>query len=157
MHRWFSGRMLACHAGGPGSIPGRCNLLIDASGSSVLGILLQEPLFTLCTWDLFCVCTMQYLKGILLPNNHLCHWWMSSSQIILRQNSPWIDSCRVSFRSVVVITLASHARGPGFETQRKHSFDHLTQRKRSIWIAWRVYSSRSFYGRIDRRYSLNWK
>ena len=23
-HRWFSGRMLACHAGGPGSIPGRC-------------------------------------------------------------------------------------------------------------------------------------
>ncbi|GIY48910.1 hypothetical protein CEXT_44771 [Caerostris extrusa] len=22
-HRWFSGRMLACHAGGPGSIPGR--------------------------------------------------------------------------------------------------------------------------------------
>ena len=25
----------------------------------------------------------------------------------------------VSFRSVVVITLASHARGPGFETQRK--------------------------------------
>ena len=27
-----------------------------------------------------------------------------------------------SFRSVVVITLASHARGPGFETQRKHVF-----------------------------------
>ena len=27
-HRWFSGRMLACHAGGPGSIPGRCNLLL---------------------------------------------------------------------------------------------------------------------------------
>jgi hypothetical protein len=26
-HRWFSGRMLACHAGGPGSIPGRCNSL----------------------------------------------------------------------------------------------------------------------------------
>ena len=26
-HRWFSGRMLACHAGGPGSIPGRCNVL----------------------------------------------------------------------------------------------------------------------------------
>jgi hypothetical protein len=23
--RWFSGRMLACHAGGPGSIPGRCS------------------------------------------------------------------------------------------------------------------------------------
>ena len=27
-HRWFSGRMLACHAGGPGSIPGRCNSFI---------------------------------------------------------------------------------------------------------------------------------
>ena len=27
--RWFSGRILACHAGGPGSIPGRCKLLID--------------------------------------------------------------------------------------------------------------------------------
>ena len=26
-HRWFSGRMLACHAGGPGSIPGRCNFI----------------------------------------------------------------------------------------------------------------------------------
>ena len=25
--RWFSGRILACHAGGPGSIPGRCKLL----------------------------------------------------------------------------------------------------------------------------------
>ena len=25
-HRWFSGRMLACHAGGPGSIPGRCRI-----------------------------------------------------------------------------------------------------------------------------------
>ena len=23
-HRWFSGRMAACHAVGPGSIPGRC-------------------------------------------------------------------------------------------------------------------------------------
>ena len=23
-HWWFSGRMLACHAGGPGSIPGQC-------------------------------------------------------------------------------------------------------------------------------------
>lgn len=27
-HRWFSGRMLACHAGGPGSIPGRCNFCL---------------------------------------------------------------------------------------------------------------------------------
>ena len=26
-HWWFSGRILACHAGGPGSIPGQCKLL----------------------------------------------------------------------------------------------------------------------------------
>ena len=31
LHRWFSGRMLACHAGGPGSIPGRCNVLLNFS------------------------------------------------------------------------------------------------------------------------------
>ena len=23
-HWWFNGRILACHAGGPGSIPGQC-------------------------------------------------------------------------------------------------------------------------------------
>ena len=40
----------------------------------------------------------------------------------LGQRTTWIDLCQVSFRSVVVITLASHARGPGFETQRKHWF-----------------------------------
>ena len=28
-HRWFSGRMLACHAGGPGSIPGRCKYFLS--------------------------------------------------------------------------------------------------------------------------------
>ena len=30
MHRhwWFSGRILACHAGGPGSIPGQCKTLL---------------------------------------------------------------------------------------------------------------------------------
>ena len=34
-HRWFSGRMLACHAGGPGSIPGRCKIFFFQSGNSV--------------------------------------------------------------------------------------------------------------------------
>ena len=28
-HRWSSGRILACHAGDPGSIPGRCTFLLD--------------------------------------------------------------------------------------------------------------------------------
>ena len=27
-HWWFSGRMLACHAGGPGSIPGQCIFIL---------------------------------------------------------------------------------------------------------------------------------
>ena len=31
VRRWFSGRMLACHAGGPGSIPGRRILLPSAT------------------------------------------------------------------------------------------------------------------------------
>ena len=26
VHWWFSGRILACHAGGPGSIPGQCKI-----------------------------------------------------------------------------------------------------------------------------------
>ena len=34
-HRWFSGRMLACHAGGPGSIPGRCNCIFFYSEGSL--------------------------------------------------------------------------------------------------------------------------
>ena len=29
-HWWFSGRILACHAGGPGSIPGQCNVTFCA-------------------------------------------------------------------------------------------------------------------------------
>ena len=39
-HRWFSGRMLACHAGGPGSIPGRCktSLLLYARPVSMGGV-----------------------------------------------------------------------------------------------------------------------
>ena len=28
-HWWFSGRILACHAGGPGSIPGQCNVVFS--------------------------------------------------------------------------------------------------------------------------------
>ena len=38
-HRWFSGRMLACHAGGPGSIPGRCKIFLD---NAIFGIELKD-------------------------------------------------------------------------------------------------------------------
>ena len=37
-HQWFSGRMLACHAGGPGSIPGWCNFFQDVFFSSSMKI-----------------------------------------------------------------------------------------------------------------------
>ena len=33
-HRWFSGRILACHAGDPGSIPGRCKAFTENDGPS---------------------------------------------------------------------------------------------------------------------------
>ena len=35
-HRWFSGRMLACHAGGPGSIPGRCKIFFHLASPTYL-------------------------------------------------------------------------------------------------------------------------
>ena len=34
-HWWFSGRMLACHAGGPGSIPGQCIFIIRLNFNSI--------------------------------------------------------------------------------------------------------------------------
>ena len=43
-HWWFSGRILACHAGGPGSIPGQCRAAFLASSRQTPSeILLQEP------------------------------------------------------------------------------------------------------------------
>ena len=47
-HRWFSGRMLACHAGGPGSIPGRCKFFFLKSiiiYSLSLGNLIAKNVF----------------------------------------------------------------------------------------------------------------
>ena len=51
-HRWFSGRMLACHAGGPGSIPGRCN-------------------FFYCNLHIYSVLLFRYMYNdfVLVPNN----------------------------------------------------------------------------------------
>ena len=41
-HRWFSGRILACHAGGPGSIPGRCKEFLFSNFSQTITILVLE-------------------------------------------------------------------------------------------------------------------
>ena len=37
-HRWSSGRILACHAGDPGSIPGRCRGFFTSLRFSVLNV-----------------------------------------------------------------------------------------------------------------------
>jgi hypothetical protein len=42
-HRWFSGRMLACHAGGPGSIPGRCKYFFLSCNCTLAKIVLEAP------------------------------------------------------------------------------------------------------------------
>ena len=39
LHWWFSGRILACHAGGPGSIPGQCIFLIACTILNIYKIL----------------------------------------------------------------------------------------------------------------------
>ena len=54
-HRWFSGRMLACHAGGPGSIPGRCNLLVYFSLARNVEMVLGERMSkVLAGWKNMC-------------------------------------------------------------------------------------------------------
>ena len=69
---------------------------------------------------------------------------MSSSGLVyLVERLSLIDHLQVSFRSVVVITLASHARGPGFETQRKHSFggcDQFRKNMAGMCFAWCLFN-----------------
>ena len=74
-HRWFSGRMLACHAGGPGSIPGRCKL--------------------------FCGCTVLFLcrkrisgffwpkMGYLVVDQCQLHWNWGCSSVVERSLCMW--------------------------------------------------------------------
>ncbi len=57
-HRWFSGRMLACHAGDPGSIPGRCKTFIfyDLNSNATI----KE---TVVDYLLHCVLKRSVLEG----------------------------------------------------------------------------------------------
>ena len=75
-HRWFSGRMLACHAGGPGSIPGRCrNILL--------------PIFVNFTFHIVYIALPLVLKGVHLRtlkvfiHFSLVHWttWQQGRKI----------------------------------------------------------------------------
>ena len=68
-HRWFSGRMLACHAGGPGSIPGRCKIFsfflaikqMQHESQNDLFLLFPIPTFYHWFWPCFNIITVQLL------------------------------------------------------------------------------------------------
>ena len=46
-HGWFSGRILACHAGGPGSIPGPCIFFFNDRRTHFLALIKKKVLKTL--------------------------------------------------------------------------------------------------------------
>ena len=60
-HRWSSGRILACHAGDPGSIPGRCKLLCVC----VIVFLLFFPPSNYCCFIRGGTLSLQILKNTL--------------------------------------------------------------------------------------------
>ena len=86
-HRWFSGRMLACHAGGPGSIPGRCIFFIfqnSFTGSKKTLTLFEFQNFISPphenVWKFIRHCPLLHINSIdvssvafLLPA--IYHWW----------------------------------------------------------------------------------
>ena len=57
VHGWFSGRSLACHAGGPGCFPGPCSHSVPFWGASVIALLvknlpaMQETPFRSLGWE----------------------------------------------------------------------------------------------------------
>ena len=66
--------------------------------------------------------------------------WISIHELRVGQISLYVVSIShmyERFRSVVVITLASHARGPGFDPQRNQNFSHFiqiySQKQRKKW------------------------
>ena len=85
-HRWFSGRMLACHAGGPGSIPGRCNYFLDIflplmNSGTIIEI---EGLRHWGNWGIFCF----FIESSC--NHHVafkCHYFLCIKNIKL-----WFES-----------------------------------------------------------------
>ena len=78
VHRWFSGRMLACHAGGPGSIPGRCKFWLK--------------------YDLWGV------EDVLKYHNMV--YYRLLTLLIIGLVVPIFDCSAQGFRGVVVITFA---------------------------------------------------
>ena len=65
-------------------------------------------------------------------NDRLCP--IAGWILLLMYTAPY-PSRYQGFRSVVVITLASHARGPGFDPQRNHIYSFTPINKRDIEFA----------------------
>ena len=54
-HRWSSGRILACHAGDPGSIPGRCTVFLFRSSTTSSTLISHYFNFDFCTYIIIIV------------------------------------------------------------------------------------------------------
>ena len=60
---WFSGRILACHAGGPGSIPGQCIVFCSPIVLEIWWLCLHVRVFVMCPKGMLClVCVCMFVK-----------------------------------------------------------------------------------------------
>ena len=78
-HQWFSGRMLACHAGGPGSIPGWCNFLYIF----ILTFFLHIPFSKLINWLRFNISRYIFDKSLkkVRSEQEIGHWWIKVHRV----------------------------------------------------------------------------
>ena len=80
MHWWFSGRILACHAGGPGSIPGQCTIIL-------LFFSLHSPVLS---WQIFL--NIHFNKALFFDLSIcqfvlLSFWWLWYNRIMMVFNT----------------------------------------------------------------------
>ena len=95
MQRWFSGRILACHAGGPGSIPGRCKLFdFDKWKYQILIRLHSGPI----VWSTFCQCIIKRI----IRNRIFLSCWDRKVNREFSQNGQFF---RLNFYVIVDVTL----------------------------------------------------
>ena len=93
-HRWSSGRILACHAGGPGSIPGRCKCFFVKYESILIFIAFQ--FVSLLLRSFFSIkqvwLNLQFAKSLNLfcHKKSCCTWWFSFSLSIYMPRKRWL-------------------------------------------------------------------
>ena len=116
MHRWFSGRMLACHAGGPGSIPGRCNSFLCVKKINIKQIgsylLPMEEHLDLNIYNFWRLLTLKKIIRKFAKTILLC-WWSLGS--IFRLFSNLVPNGKLSTSTylnvlvkISVYTMVSH-------------------------------------------------